>query len=101
MRLRLWWSIAVATSVWGMFFGGAIGLALAWISGDYVVTVSSYVSLGLRAGLLVGTIFAGCRDLSPHPVMCTNEALRALAVSSLVAAGALGVGTAAGLCVAL
>jgi hypothetical protein len=74
-----------------------VGVLLAWISGDYVVSASDYTHLGWRAGLLAGTILAGCIVATPRPLAGLKEIMRGFLVLGLVAGGVMCIGVVAGL----
>ena len=89
--------MVAAASIAGTIFGWAIGELLAWISGDYVVHVREYVSLGLRGGFLAGTVLAAVHAKASEPAGARGEGLLAVLVLGLVAAGGVGVAAVVGL----
>lgn len=73
----------------GAIFGWCSGMALAALSGDYVVEPADHLSLGLRAGLFCGTAAAAWQVVAKQAPLSLRESLKTLMAIILSAAGVI------------
>ena len=90
MRLNQWFAIVGTLSGAGLLFGWGIGMLLSALSGDYVVTAPDYARLGLRVGLLAGTVAAAWHAITRQHRWGLLALCRALGTAGLVASGVIG-----------
>ena len=90
MRLNQWLAIVGTLSVAGLLFGWGIGMLLSALSGDYVVMAPDYARLGLRVGLLAGTVAAAWHAIMRQHRWGLLALCRALGTAGVVAGGVIG-----------
>lgn len=73
----------------GAIFGWCSGMALAALSGDYVVEPSDHLSLGLRAGLFSGAAAAAWQVITKQKPLGLRESFKTLMAIILSAGGVI------------
>lgn len=87
------WSLIVAAVAGaGALLGGWFGDLIHRVSWDYIVVPEDYRALGLRLGLLAGTILAAALVVGERPLPPVGKVAAAIATLGVVAAVVVAVG---------
>lgn len=89
MRLIQWSVIVAVAAAGGSLFGWCVGIVLSYLSADYVAIASDYATLGLRVGVLAGTIMAASHFIGPKHAIATSSAIRSLVMAGAIATAML------------
>lgn len=85
MRLTRWIALVVGLVAAGAVAGRLFGGVMAGLSPDYPTVASDYVTLGLKLGLVAGTVLGACHGVGERRPPSLGRTARAVALLGGVA----------------
>lgn len=90
LRLSRWGATVSALAAVGLAGGALFGVAMEGFSPDYPAVGSEHGLLGLKLGLVAGTVLGACQVVGERPPPSTPRTAVAIALLGLLAIGTTG-----------